>query len=183
MIYIHIPVYFQQEGWKIVRCCQNWLLWNWDVFGGFRECKLAKIHFKSPPLYHYADYAQKELIIMVRPWTWLMWPSKANTSQSSLLTTRPSTSGFCAMLFIFHFKNLIFQGLCLLMPWTPDPWIAKARIFNCFYVDVWDFNKKKSHNCLNDTDGGKQPKMRPGWYRSGGLKFKQHMVYQVFTHH
>ena len=82
----------------------------------FENVSWLKFILNPPPLYHYADYAQKELIIMVRPWTWLMWPSKANTSQSSLLTTRPSTSGFCAMLFIFHFKNLIFQGLCLLMP-------------------------------------------------------------------
>ena len=34
------------------------------------------------------------------------------------------------------------------------------------------------------TDGGKQPFMRPGWFRRGSLrgKFIQHMVYQVFIH-
>ena len=34
------------------------------------------------------------------------------------------------------------------------------------------------------TDGGKQPLMRPGWFRRGSLrgKFIQHMVYQVFIH-
>ena len=31
------------------------------------------------------------------------------------------------------------------------------------------------------TDGGKQPLMRPGYYYRANLKFKQHMVYQVFV--
>ena len=31
------------------------------------------------------------------------------------------------------------------------------------------------------ADGGQQPKMRPGWYRRGGVRYKQHMVYQVLV--
>ena len=30
--------------------------------------------------------------------------------------------------------------------------------------------------------GGKQPLMRPGWYRRGCLKIKQHMVFQDGPH-
>ena len=30
---------------------------------------------------------------------------------------------------------------------------------------------------MNVKPGGKQPKMRPGWYTKNGIKFKQHMVY------
>ena len=31
---------------------------------------------------------------------------------------------------------------------------------------------------MNVNPGGKQPIMRPGWYRRGNLKFKQHMVFE-----
>ena len=32
---------------------------------------------------------------------------------------------------------------------------------------------------MNVSPGGKQPKMRPGWYYTkGGLRIKQHMVFQ-----
>ena len=31
---------------------------------------------------------------------------------------------------------------------------------------------------MNVNPGGKQPKMRPGWFVRNGLRFKQHMVFE-----
>ena len=182
MIYIHIPVYFQQEGWKIVRCCQNWLLWNWDVFGGFRECKLAKIHFKSPPSIITQIMHKKNWLSWLgrgHGWCGLRRQIQANLPYWQL--AHPQV-GFVqcfssSILKIWFFKD--YASWCL----ERQIHELQRQGYLIVFMLMFRFQQKKYHNCLNDTDGGKQPKMRPGWYRSGGLKFKQHMVYQVFTHH
>ena len=35
---------------------------------------------------------------------------------------------------------------------------------------------------MNVNMGGKQPRMRPGWYLRNGVRFKQHMVFEGGPH-
>ena len=45
---------------------------------------------------------------------------------------------------------------------------------------TWLYHKKNWVQSLNL--GGKQPHMRPGWYKRNGFRFVQHMVYQGGVH-